>query len=512
MKINNNFKKLIAVILLITMLISALSMLVSCQTGANNDTKNNPGDENNINQADNQNPSDVNQTTTEKLYPDLPAKDFGGYEFKFLTRTLNSDVDWVEWDHRDLYAEELNSDIINDAVFNRNKKIEEKYNIAISEVVVTDFSGTIRKTVKGGDDTYDVVCPHLMEVAALAQDGTIMDLFSIPNLEFEKPWWNQNCPRDLSIGRRLFVMQGDLLIMDNDAMEAMIFNKALLQDHALENPYEIVKNGEWTFDKLIEMSRGVSQDLNGDGKMYIRDDRFGVILQSDTDISFLVSGGEKVASKDENDYPIVTFGSERCYRIMDAVSKLMLDEDNVVQLHRYYGKFGIYDEQVKMMEENRALFSWIRMRVVERLRGMETDFGIIPLPKLDKAQEKYITHNNPHTGAGISVPRSASDLERTGMILEDLCAESKYTLQPAYYEINLKGKYARDNESYDMLDIILNNTAYDIGYIYNFGGFAMSIIHYGRDKKTNYASTFEKAEQKMWKDINKTIEAYEKVN
>jgi hypothetical protein len=165
-----------------------------------------------------------------------------------------------------------------------------------------------------------------------------------------------------------------------------------------------------------------------------------------------------------------------------------------------------------MMEENRALFSWIRMRIVERLRGMETDFGILPLPKLDAAQPDYITHMNPHTGAGIVIPRTAADLERTGMILEDLSAESRYTLQPAYYELNLQGKFMRDEESREMLDIILANTAYDIGYIYDFGNFAMTIVWYGRDVRTNHASQFERMEPRMARDIERTIEAYENID
>jgi len=506
-----NFKRIIAIILLAALVISVLAMLGSCKTDAGKDIDSNNDSANNENQEDSQNQSDGNQPP-EKLYPNLEAKDFGGYEFKFLTRAWPTTVDWEEWDHRDLYAEEVNGDIINDAVFNRNKKIEEKYNIEISEVGVNDCVGTARKTVKAGDDIYDVVCPHLMEVAGLAQDGTISDIFQVPYLDFDKPWWNQGCARDLSIGHKLFVMQGDLLILDNDAMEAMIFNKALLQEQALESPYEIVKRGEWTFEKLYDMSRNVSKDLNGDGKMYIKDDLFGCILQADVDISFIVSGGEKICSKDEDDYPIITYGTERCYKISDWIVKFMLDEDNVINLHRYYGQFGIYDEQVKMMQENRALFSWIRMRIVERLRAMETDFGILPLPKLDKNQDKYITHMNPHTGAGISIPRTASDLERTGMILEDLSAESRYTLQPAYYDLNLQGKFMRDEESREMLDIILANTAYDIGYIYDFGGFSLTIVWYGRDKKINHASQFEKMQGKMLKDIEKTIAAYEKLD
>ena len=501
-----NIKNILSIMLIAAML---LTFMASCQTGGENENKDNQDGNvsENLDQADD---SEQIETTEAPIYPELEAKDFGGYEFTFLTRTSDS-IDWTEWEHRDLYAEEETGDIINDSVYKRNNKIEEKYNIKISEVKVSDFSGTVRKTVSAGDDAYDVVLPHLMEVAALAQNGSIMDIFQVPYLDFDKPWWNQNCPRDLSIGNKLFTMQGDLLILDNDAMEAMIFNKALLQDHALENPYDIVKRGEWTFEKLYDMSKGISKDLNGDGEMYIKDDLFGCILQADTDISFLVSGGDKIVSKDENDYPVITFGSDRTYRITDAISRLMLDEENVVNLHSYEGKFGIYDEQVKMMQENRALFSWIRMRIVERLRSMETDFGILPLPKLDKDQPKYITHNNPHTGVGISIPQTASDLERTGMILEDLSAESRYTLQPAYHEINLRGKFARDDESQEMLDIILDNTAYEIGYIYNFGGFSMTIVYNGKNKSTAYASQFEKMETRMQTDIDKTIAAYENI-
>ena len=498
--------RIIAVMLLAAIILTSLA---SCQSNSKN---NNSENAYNLNQDGIQNQDIQNQENEEevRIYPDLEPKDFGGYEFGFLTRTIQ-DIDWAEWNHRDIYAEEETGDIINDAVYRRNAKIENKYNVKIAETVVTDFQGIVRRMIRAGDDLYDVVVPHLTEIGGLSQEGNFFDVFNLPNIDLTKPWWNQGGIRDLSLVNRLFILQGDLIILDNDAMEAMIFNKELLKDHGLESPYEIVKRGEWTFDKLIEMSKTVSKDLNGDGVMYIRDDMFGCILQSDTDISFLVSGGEKVVAKDANDYPVITFGSERSFSIMEKLSEMMLDEENFVQLHRYYGQFGIYEEQAKMMQENRALFSWIRMRIVEVLRGMETDFGIIPLPKLDKQQPNYVTHNNPHTGAGVSIPVTASDLERTGMILEDLCAESRYTLQPAYYEINLRGKFARDEESQEMLDIILNNTAYDIGYIYNFGNFAMSIIHYGRDKKADYASTFEKMEQRMQTDIDKMMAKYEAI-
>ena len=495
---------------LVIFIIAAAGLMTGCAGEAQSGEKK-PGEGFELSDAEE---NSGEEPATERLYPGLEARDFGGHEFLFLCRTIN-DPDWAEWNHRDLYATEENGDVINDAVYRRNKKIEEKYNIKISELVVQypQVTTLTQKSVKAGDDTYDVIVPHIVEVAALAQGGNFLDLFKIPYLDLSKPWWNQDCIRDLSITGKLFVIQGDLFIMDNDAMTAMIFNKLLCKEYALEDPYELVKSGDWTFDKLMEMGRKVSKDLNGDGVMYIKDDLFGYVIQGGTESSFIVSGGAKIVSKDENDCPVITFGTERCYKITDYLSEMLSDTENSVNLHSYEGKFPIYDEQVKMFSEDRALFTWIRIRIVERLRGMETDFGIIPCPKLDKAQEKYITNNEPNAATGLSIPQTAGNLERTAMILEDLSAESKYTLQPAYYEINLRGKYARDDESQDMLDIILSNVAYDIGYIYNFGSFMeISCYRYGRDMKVDWVSAFEKSQGKMERDIQKMVEAYEKID
>ena len=498
-------KKILALLFAFAM----LAMFSSCSSGEK------AGDNDSTTKEEN-NPAGAeaeSETAEERVYPDLEAKDFGGHEFTFASRFVDNQ-DWTEWKERDLFAEEQNGVVINDAVFVRNRKIEDKYNVAIKEISLlhTEFSSKVNQANKAGDDIYDAVVTGLIESSSMAQGGSFLDLFGIPNLDLSKPWWSQGTVRDLSIMHKLFFIQGDLLILDNDAMEAMIFNKTLVKEYEFENPYELVKNGDWTFDKLIEMSKRASKDLNGDGKMYIQDDLFGCIAQADTNCSFIIAGGDKICGKDADDYPIITFGSDRSYRIIDVLNEFALDEDNFINLHRFVGKFPVYDEQVIMMEENRALFSWIRMVIVERLRGMETDFGIIPLPKLDKAQESYMTNNNPHTGSGLSIPVVASDVERTGMILEDLCAESRYTLQPAYYEINLRGKYARDDESQEMLDIILSNVAHDIGVVYNFGNFAGTILWYGQDKKTTYASTFEKMQGAMEKAIEKTIEAYEKLD
>jgi len=497
------------------MLLLAIFFMLPCACQPNVPVSEN--DKNKESYGDSQIAENNAPTEEERIYPDLEAVDFGGYEFKFYITNLDL-PDWAEWAHRDIYSEEITGDILTDAVYNRNKKIEDKYNITIKEIIYSSstawgISDNVAKAVRSGDDIYDVVVPHVHELQGMMLKGNLIDFDNIPFVDLKNPWWNQGTIKDLSINKKVFLLQGDMLIMDNDAMSAMIFNKKVLAENQLENPYEIVKKGEWTFDKLLEMGRGIAKDLNGDGKMYIKDDLFGYVLQGGVDASFIVSGGSKICGKDENDLPVITAGTERFYKITELLSEMLSDTQNSVNLHSYEGQFPIYDEQVKMFSEDRILFTWIRMRIVERLRGMETDFGIIPCPKLDKAQEKYITYNEPNAGAGISIPRTAGNVERTGMILEDLSAESRYTLQPAYYEINLRGKYTRDDESREMIDIILSNTAHDIGYIYNFGNYAALTCHrYGRDMKVEWVSKFDASKEKMQKDIDKLIESVEKLD
>jgi len=94
-------------------------------------------------------------------------------------------------------------------------------------------------------------------------------------------------------------------------------------------------------------------------------------------------------------------------------------------------------------------------------------------------------------------------------ILEALSAESKYTLRPAYYDVTLKTKMARDEDSSDMLDIIFRNRVWDIGEISNFGDFGWQLIALSMKNDSNIASLFEKRQGAMQKDIDKAIGKFE---
>jgi hypothetical protein len=136
---------------------------------------------------------------------------------------------------------------------------------------------------------------------------------------------------------------------------------------------------------------------------------------------------------------------------------------------------------------------------------MEDDFGILPLPKYNETQERYYSDVNSYTGAMLGVPKSATDPERTSIILEALAAESRYTLFPVYYDLTLQRKYTRDEESAAMLDIIFTTTVYDSGAAYNFASIWNTMSDICGKEDRNFASFAEKNEGRVQNAIEKIV-------
>jgi len=443
----------------------------------------------------------VTQELNGKILPDLPEKDFEGYTFTFLSHR-HEHVDWMTPDPREIVAEAENAELINDAVYRRNLMIEENYNVKINMFTAVDEVAALEKAVKSDSDDYDAVIVINFNVPKAVHQGNLLKITNLPYVDLSKPWWD-SAVNALSIDEKNYLLAGDLLILDNEATTAFIFNKNLLEDYALETPYILVNNNKWTMDKLGELTKGASKDLNGDGVMDYKD-QWGLYTYGGTLHALLVSGGGSLALKDENDIPYMTLTNEKNLRIIDKAMDVMYDKQNVLNVQNIStstpGQTG-YDS----FSEGRVLFYWVRMRVVEVMRNMENDFGIIPMPKYDENQDKYYSVVNANSGVLLGVPKSVRNIERTSIILEAMSAESRYTLQPAYYDVTLTRKFTRDSDSEEMLDIIFGSRTYDIGAVYSFGNVYLEFISLSYTEDRNVMSYYAKNELRMQTDIDKIV-------
>ena len=512
---NNNIFRFIALFLIIVLI---SGVFISCGEKSNTSGENDNNAKSNDDSASDQ--SDTEDSEEVKLLPELPDVTYDGYTFTFLAHKEGaSGWDWVGDEARELVAEMqdgkevMNSEPINDAVYQRNSVIKAKYGIEIAMTSDTGEPSTLKKTVNAGDDTYDAVLIFNNNVPGVVTGNLLMEVSDLPYIDLDKPWWDPGV-NSMSVVNKQYLLAGDLLILDNEATNAMIFNKDLMANLGMDLPYQSVKDGKWTFDKMIEMTKGAESDLNGDGKMSYEDDRFGFITFNDTLQALLVAGGGVLADKDKDDIPYMSFAEPKSLSILEKAMDLMYTTSNpsvfnVQSVSAGSGNVTWMKAYYDTFMEDRALFMWIRMRVVEAFRGMDSNFGILPMPKYDENQDNYRSLVNPYTGVMLGVPKTTGDPERTSIILEALSAESRYTLQPAYYDIVLNRKFARDEESSEMLDIIFNTQIYDIGGVYSFGSVFSDFCNLASKEDRNVISYYEKKIGNMEKAIDKVVTQFE---
>ena len=449
-----------------------------------------------------QNTETAAETEETKLLPDLPAgKDFEGYTFTVYSKGS----DHPHWVAKDIVAEEENGDPINDAVFQRNILIEDTYNIKIAEETNNQWVANITKTVNAGEDVYDLIELHLFGVVnTLAQNGLLLDLHTIPYMDLSKPWYDQNANASLSIGGKLYATTGDISIMDNDATWVVLFNKELAADYGIGDMYELVNSGKWTLDELIRICGVASADLDGDGDMD-EYDQWGIQNEPYNAIGFCMAAGERLIDKDADDMPVISIGSEQFVTIYQKSVELLTNKDICMNYADYVNKYPGADPWTECMDpafsEGRVLFNVTGLNRVTMFRSMDDDFGILPIPKYEESAENYICPVHMWCCNSIAVLKSASDIERTGILIEALSADSMYRLTPAYYDVSLKTKFSRDNESSEMLDLIFASRAYDLGAMYNWGNiyqFTLDLVTAGKE---NFVSEYARIDQKVQTDI-----------
>ena len=498
-------KRTMAMLIALLMLVPTLA---SCSNNTPAESKETTAQQETAQTAESTDASaDESETEDERIKPNIPeSADFGGDTITFLHWYNTAWTETVR-QSRDIYAEGITGEAINDAVYNRNVKIEDAYKVKIALQLEqsTDIASMVGQQVTAGDSTYDVVYQLLSAAPALIQKSYFHNLFNVPNIDLEKPWWDQNSISSLSTMGILPLVSTSINVNDKDATAALAFNKTIAENNQLEDLYTLVREGKWTYDKLTEMAEATYNDSNGDGTM-TPDDVYGFLGGRDVIDSLYHGSGSQFITKNENDEFVFTFGTERD---VDVISK-GIDIVNSVWYfnhHAWKDQSDILYRQI--FETGHGLFFWMRLDDVTNMRAGDADFGIIPIPKYEEAQDKYYSLVSQHTTGLMSIPITCAgdELSMVGMVLEALAAESHYTLIPEYIETSLKTKNSRDAESADMLDIILNNRVFDPMNVYSFANFGDAIMDAADANNKDMASLIKSKEKLVNKSIEKVLKA-----
>jgi hypothetical protein len=435
-------------------------------------------------------------------YPDtLPAElDFEGSEVKIFFR---SDSPWYE----EMYAEQ-NGEVVNDAVYMRNSITEERLNVKLNFISEPGIGGNtntflnkIRASVQANDNAYDLVAGYAYHVTSLATEKLFVNLLNVPYLNFEQPWWTQDMVREMNINGNLYFMTGDLSLTMTQMMQCFFFNKKLAEDWSTGDLYSAVLNGEWTVDKLQEITADVYSDLNGDGIADIND-LYGYTISDGNHIdAFAVGFNQLITARGDDDLPVMELDTEKSVLLVNRLYSLLYETQGVLAYKS--------QDNIAVFTSDRALFASGDLRWYTSLRDMESDFGIIPFPKWDADQEKYQTLVQDAYSL-FSIPVTCQNLDLLGATCEAMAAQSYRTLTPTFYEIALKNKYTRDSESSMTLDLIRDGCMFNFGFVNsNSMGNPMHIFRELIEaKKTDFVSLYKSKEKSYNKALEKLLNAY----
>lgn len=427
---------------------------------------------------------------------DLPDIDFEGREFRILTCDYLLD---------DYLAEEENGSLMNDTIYRRNRKVEDRFGVSISTFSAGDFgttTTTAKSSILSGEDEFDLVINHMIDNSNLAVSGLFADFNSIDYVSPEKPWWNSSAYENLSIDGYVWLMVGDISPYFLRYNYVVYFNKRLTDEYSIDEDalYSDAMAGKWTIDRYSELTKDIWNDLNGNNEAD-ENDLYGLTAQVSSYVTpFIYSFGETTVKKDENDIPKLAMDAEKFSAITEKVYKLIYEQQGTLPSNNWTLHSDTFID-------GRAVFmNGVLAHSIEYFTDMKDDYGILPYPKWDEAQEGYYTMAD-GCAPLIAVPKTVKDTDFVGIITEAMAYESYQSVTPVLYETALKVRGARDEKSLAVIDLAVRCGVVDFGFV--FGDYKMmgfTLYELMPNKNPNFASYYASNKDKWEARIESIVD------
>ncbi|MBE6561254.1 MAG: hypothetical protein E7662_09010 [Ruminococcaceae bacterium] len=402
------------------------------------------------------------------LTDELPTdKKFSNMDFVILGRDYPEGS--VAWKIVDIYTAEETGERINDAVYARNLALNERFGIVVKQDLVTDARSEAEKRITAGENSFALIQEALDRQGALIVGGYILEMTPLQYLNFDKAWWDTDGVNGLSIAGKVFTAMGSGQLNAYKATWVSLFNKKLAKDANLPDLYQVVRDGKWTLDKLLEYASATAKDLNGDGKMEWTVDRFGVGIENGISIPLIMGTGTSLTRFNKDGSFELLIDSEEVAKAAEKIWNFYYSDANtILNVEKLSGVTNRWVAYRSQFASDNFGFMLTHLGTPTLIAGeMQSDFGILPFPKVYAEQEEYISaiqYGNMHS---LCIPKIAEDPNRTAMLTEAYQMYSHDTVRPAYYDYTLTLRASRDNESAEMLDIIFANRNLDVSLLYN---------------------------------------------
>lgn len=431
----------------------------------------------------------ASQTSKGEEKLEIPDEKLNGYKFNILTGTV------LFYQYSLIDFDEPSDDPLANAIYLRNLQVEEMLDVEITQsdhYFGSELYEVFKTAVSANTGDYDATFNNMHSTAAAVGAGYCMPMSAFTYIDLEKSWWNRDCTEQLALGGESYIVCGDIAYSDKECIWAIYFSKEIISQYGLESPYDLVKNNQWTWDKMYEMGKIAAYDENANGTMDYTD-VWGFAAHAETWPAFWESAGLRLVEVDNDGIPQFVWGTEEFQNAFEAAAQIMGDSEVVSPDNPELASDAI--------REGRVLFGAQVIGDCRNYRTSEHQFGILPFPKYSSDIDEYYSHVLAESLV-MTIGNDNRDPYKTSIILEALASKGQEIMTPVYYDGQLKSRDARDEESSAMLDIIFEHRIFDLGVYFDWGGAYTSL----RDPEANPARLYESLRKAMNIALKKSLE------
>ena len=424
---------------------------------------------------DGQQGGQTDQTGESSIY-DIPdqvgEQDFGMEEIRIASTNR-------EWYADEVVVSRMNGDVIDDAVFRRNKRVEERLKVSITNIPMGNGSApqyavpdAIRQDRQANLNSFDIAWNPVYSTIMYTSEGLLTDLLSVPNLNLSAGYWSQLFNETASIGNAQYMATGPISLSYYRYVFVTYVNKNLLNSHqGAPDLMQVVRQGDWTLDYQYELASQYYRDM--DGIDHNEQDVYGFVSSAYLNVDPYWSSCEiNILTKTDDNFYEYNLSKERLTNAVDKILRLYYDCDGTYLYTPDFADESGNGEQNQIAEKfasQTALMATLRLLHVEdeSVRNMTDKYMILPIAKLDASQTTYYAYQH-DSFTGVAIPSTVpkDKYAMLGAVLEVMASESYRTVTPAYYETALKERYMDDPDSWEMLDMITGNIKMDAGVLY----------------------------------------------
>ncbi len=434
--------------------------------------------------------------TTADTTPENPTIDLSGFD-GYTKLPGYEDVDFGgkvftigllgEGNETSFYTEETDS--ISVAVRERNALVEKLYNCKIEFNISTSPQQVVNADITGNIHTIDLYMTQYPSSAYYTNNQNY-NLYNL-GINFENPWWDQayvsTYTFDKNGTKAMYGAIGDFA--RPSSIYSLFYNIDLYAQNQVCQQYDIyqlVRDKKWTMDIFVEMIKGVKQDTNGNSAYTYKDgDIMGWIRTQHASHAMHVASNMKIMNNVNGKlvFEPSTQSNEWSNVLEKAISVFTTEGAEDVS----------YADIPNYVASGKALFFSEILTTIEGMKDMDVSIGIVPYPLYSETQEQYCNYVDNHV-ADYHIPVSVLDPETVGTFFELLTCHSKYIVRTAIIDAYTV-EYLGDEESSEMLDLIMSNITYDPGYLWwsPYESAISNMIASGKNSFTKWVGQKEKS-------------------